>query len=110
MSASLKLNRRRFLVLAGATGLVLGVGTLFIAEEVGKHGVNVFNPWLSIDRDGIVTLFCGRSEMGQGIFTGLGQLVAEELECDWQKLKVETGPADPACRATNRVRNARQSG
>jgi isoquinoline 1-oxidoreductase subunit beta len=96
MSASPKLNRRGFLVLAGATGLVLGVGTLFIEKEVSEHGVNVFNPWLSIDSDGSVTLFCGRSEMGQGIFTGLGQLVAEELECDLQKLKVETGPADRA--------------
>jgi isoquinoline 1-oxidoreductase beta subunit len=96
MSVSLELDRRRFLVLAGATGLVLGVGTLFIEKEAGKSGANVFNPWLSIDGDGSVTLFCGRSEMGQGIFTGLGQLVAEELECGWQKLKVETGPADRA--------------
>jgi isoquinoline 1-oxidoreductase subunit beta len=96
MSVSLKLNRRRFLVLAGATGLVLGVGTLLIEKEAGKSGINVFNPWLRIDPDGSVTLFCGRSEMGQGIFTGLGQLLVEELECDWQKLKVETGPADRA--------------
>jgi isoquinoline 1-oxidoreductase beta subunit len=96
MSLHPKLGRRSFLVLAGAAGLVLGARTLFLHEEAAEAEANVFNPWLRIDRDGSVTLFCGRSEMGQGVFTGLGQLVAEELDCDWQKLKVETGPADPA--------------
>jgi isoquinoline 1-oxidoreductase subunit beta len=90
------MNRRRFLVLAGAAGLVLGARSLFRHEEAAAAEANVFNHWLRIARDDSVTLFCGRSEMGQGIFTGLGQLVAEELDCDWRKFSVQTGPADPA--------------
>jgi isoquinoline 1-oxidoreductase subunit beta len=96
MSSRFSLRRRRFLVLAGAAGLVLGARSLFVREEAAAAEANVFNHWLQIDRDGSVTLFCGRSEMGQGIFTGLGQLVAEELDCDWRKFSVQTGPADPA--------------
>lgn len=96
MSLRPKLSRRGFLVVSGVTGLVIGVAALYRHEQAAKAEANAFDHWLRIDRDGAVTLFCGRSEMGQGIFTGLGQLIAEELECDWQKLKVETGPADPA--------------
>jgi isoquinoline 1-oxidoreductase beta subunit len=96
MTRPLELDRRRFLVLAGTAGLVLGGSGTVLDSIAAETGTAVFNPWLSIDRDGTVTLFCGRSEMGQGAFTGLGQLLAEELGCDWQKLKVETGPANAA--------------
>jgi isoquinoline 1-oxidoreductase subunit beta len=94
MNRPLEFDRRRFLALAGATGLVLGGHGALLDGEAAESGAAMFNPWLVIDRDGTVTLFCGRSEMGQGAFTGLGQLLAEELDCDWQKLNVETGPAD----------------
>jgi isoquinoline 1-oxidoreductase subunit beta len=88
------ISRRRFIVGVGAGGLVLGAGVaLFEAETAKATG---FKPWLNIDPEGDVILFCGRSEMGQGIYTGLGQLLAEELDCDWRRLKVETGPADLA--------------
>jgi isoquinoline 1-oxidoreductase subunit beta len=96
LSRPLELDRRRFLVLAGAAGLVLGGRGIILDGQAAEAGPAVFNPFLSIAPDGAVTLFCGRSEMGQGTFTGLGQLLAEELDCDWQKLTVETGPADDA--------------
>jgi isoquinoline 1-oxidoreductase beta subunit len=96
VSPRLEVDRRRFLVLAGASGLVLGGPGTLLDGRAAETGPAIFNPFLSIDREGTVTLFCGRSEMGQGVFTGLGQLVAEELDCDWQKLRVETGPADDA--------------
>lgn len=94
MNSQSGVSRRRFLVWSGAASLVLGATVELLRFSKGKP--TGFKPWLSIAPDGSTTLFCGRSEMGQGIFTGLGQLLAEELDCDWRKLKVETGPADAA--------------
>jgi isoquinoline 1-oxidoreductase subunit beta len=54
------------------------------------------NAFLRIAPDGAVTVLLAHSEMGQGIWTTLAMLVAEELECDWSKVKVEHAPAAPA--------------
>ncbi|MEL7541683.1 MAG: molybdopterin cofactor-binding domain-containing protein, partial [Pseudomonadota bacterium] len=47
------------------------------------------NAWVHIDHDDTVTVRIARSEMGQGTLTGLAQLVADELDCDWDKVKTE---------------------
>ncbi|MEM6557128.1 MAG: molybdopterin cofactor-binding domain-containing protein, partial [Pseudomonadota bacterium] len=47
------------------------------------------NAWVHIDHDDTVTVRIARSEMGQGTLTGLAQLVADELDCDWSKVKTE---------------------
>ena len=54
-----------------------------------------FNPWLRIAADGTVTLVIDRSEMGQGVTTGLAMLAAEELEIDLAELRTEFAPAHP---------------
>jgi isoquinoline 1-oxidoreductase beta subunit len=54
------------------------------------------NPWLRIARDGTVTVIIDRSEMGQGVVTGLAMLIAEELEADPASLRIEFAPAAPA--------------
>jgi isoquinoline 1-oxidoreductase beta subunit len=51
------------------------------------------NAFLKIGADDSVTVMIGHSEMGQGIWTGLAMLIAEELECDWSKVKSEHAPA-----------------
>jgi isoquinoline 1-oxidoreductase beta subunit len=53
------------------------------------------NPWLRINRDSSVTLCVDRSEMGQGIITGLAMLVAEELEVGLDRIRIEFAPAAP---------------
>lgn len=53
------------------------------------------NPFISIDPDGAVTVVVNHSEMGQGVYTALPMLVAEELECDWNRIKIEAAPVDP---------------
>jgi len=53
----------------------------------------VFNPWVRIARDGIITVVIDRSEMGQGAITGLAMLAAEELEADLDRIRVEFAPA-----------------
>jgi isoquinoline 1-oxidoreductase subunit beta len=54
------------------------------------------NAFVRIGPDESVTVLLAHSEMGQGIWTGLAMLIAEELECDWSKVRVEHAPAAPA--------------
>src|SRR5262245_991766 len=54
------------------------------------------NAFLRIGNDDSVTVLLAHSEMGQGIWTGLAMLIAEELECDWSKVRSEHAPASPA--------------
>ena len=53
------------------------------------------NAFVRVAPDGSVTVLLAHSEMGQGIWTGLAMLVAEELDCDWSKMRVEHAPAAP---------------
>src|SRR2546430_8258547 len=54
------------------------------------------NAWLRIGTDESVLVMVDRSEMGQGVATSLPMLLAEELEADWSKIKIEFAPADKA--------------
>lgn len=91
----LKISRRKFVVGLGTTGagLSLGMSLPFGAGEVfadnHKSNKREVNAWVVIDPDDTVTVRIARSEMGQGTLTGLAQLVAEELECDWDKVTWE---------------------
>jgi len=49
---------------------------------------------VSIAEDGTVTVVCHRSEMGQGVRTGMSMIVAEELEADWKRVRVAQAPGD----------------
>jgi isoquinoline 1-oxidoreductase beta subunit len=75
-------------VIPGAHRLAFG------AENQG----NAFAPnaFLRIGNDNSVTVLLGHSEMGQGIWTGLTMLIAEELDADWSKIRVEHAPASAA--------------
>src|SRR6266542_1235549 len=89
-----KLSRRTFVVgtAAAGSGLALGFNMLFGLDEAaaqnGAAGAEV-NAWVVIRPNDTVVIRIARSEMGQGTLTGLAQLVAEELECDWKKVTVE---------------------
>jgi isoquinoline 1-oxidoreductase beta subunit len=95
--AMTKLNRRTFLVGAAAAGggLSLGFQIPFDASSLGvgiaraADGAPEVNAWVVIRPDNAVVIRIARSEMGQGTLTGLAQLVAEELECDWSKVTTE---------------------
>ncbi|MGX1415044.1 isoquinoline 1-oxidoreductase beta subunit [Bradyrhizobium elkanii] len=88
-----KLNRRAFVIgtaTAGA-GLALGLDLPFGGPAVVRaaDGAPEVNAWVVIRPDDTVVIRIARSEMGQGTLTGLAQLVAEELECDWSKVTTE---------------------
>src|SRR6476661_11091376 len=88
-----RLNRRAFVVGTAAvgTGLALGFDIPFGGPNVVRaaDGAPEVNAWVVIRPDDTVVIRIARSEMGQGTLTGLAQLVAEELECDWSKITTE---------------------
>src|SRR5260221_3954827 len=92
MTASPHTNRRSFLAGAAAIGgglslgfrIPFGLGLARAADATPE-----VNAWVVIRPDDTVVIRMARSEMGQGTLTGLAQLVAEELECDWSKVTTE---------------------
>ena len=95
-----KMGRRRFLKtgMAGATGLMIGfyLPGRFEADAASPAGSTTpaaLNAWMRIAPDDTVTILIDKSEMGQGILTALCMLAAEELECDWTKIRTEFAPA-----------------
>jgi isoquinoline 1-oxidoreductase subunit beta len=89
---SANLSRRRFLgtSAAAAGGLVFGFHIPF-AGAAAAQGVATpeINAWVVVKPDDTVVIRIARSEMGQGTLTGLAQLVAEELDCNWAKVTTE---------------------
>ena len=85
-----KLSRRTFIVGSAAAGggLALGFNLPSGVAQSANGGAEV-NAWVLIKPDDTCVIRVARSEMGQGTITGLVQLVAEELECDWNKVKAE---------------------
>ena len=86
-------SRRSFLTAAGglAIGFFLPLARRGATAETpaGVASVPEINAWVVIRPDDTVIIRIARSEMGQGTLTGLAQLVAEELECDWSKVTTE---------------------
>ena len=82
------LNRRSFLhaTSAAAGGLMVGFHVPGLAQGGDTPELNA---WVQVLPDETTVIRIARSEMGQGTLTGLAQLVAEELECDWSKVKTE---------------------
>jgi isoquinoline 1-oxidoreductase beta subunit len=99
------MSRRNFVVTTLAVGGGLALGLSFAEEPrraglaarlaarpweslAGKNDLEV-GPWLMIAPDDTVTIRVGQSEMGQGVITSCAKMVAEELECDWAKVRAE---------------------
>ena len=100
MSGIQNLSRRDFLKNTGITGaMVLGAqmapSSLIAAAQAQSTGASVQpNLFVSIADDGMVTITCSRSEMGQGVRTGIPMILADELEADWQRVKIWQAPGD----------------
>ncbi|GAO44417.1 xanthine dehydrogenase family protein molybdopterin-binding subunit [Flavihumibacter petaseus] len=92
------ISRRNFLRISGMTGASLTIGFLLpaaakdipailTAGEALEQGIEL-SAWVSIDKTGLVTIMCHRAEMGQGAFQAIPQIVAEELEVEFEKINV----------------------
>ncbi|OGA99610.1 MAG: aldehyde dehydrogenase [Burkholderiales bacterium RIFCSPHIGHO2_12_FULL_69_20] len=85
-------SRRRFLLTSSASagGLMLGFHVPMVgAQTASAAATPELNVWVLIRPDETVVVRIARSEMGQGTLTGLAQLVAEELQCDWARVTTE---------------------
>jgi isoquinoline 1-oxidoreductase subunit beta len=86
---TLPVSRRRFLGSSTAVAGSLVVGFHIPEKALAQPASGEINAWVVIKPDDTVVVRIARSEMGQGTLTGLAQLVAEELECDWAKVTTE---------------------
>src|SRR5690242_20520008 len=99
------LTRRAFVVTStiAGTGFLLGVRIPErrrndTAESLGSAPSAAFAPnaWIRLDETGDVTILVHKSEMGQGVWTALPMIVAEEMDADWRRVRAERAPTTPA--------------
>jgi len=91
------LSRRAFIKASAAAsgGLLLGIGLPGLSHDAAAEATGFApNAFVRIDRDGQVTLIVNQVEMGQGTYTSMPMLIAEELEVDLAEVRVEHAPAD----------------
>src|SRR5947209_999899 len=93
------LSRRSFLVGSAAAGLALGysaVPGLVGADQALAAPANLDpSVWYSIAPDGIVTVTCGKADMGQHIASTMAQIICEELGANWKDMRVQLASNDP---------------
>ncbi len=99
------LSRRHFLRQTGLSGIALTIGAYL--PSFGKSAVKIIDQptadelgielmsWVSIDGSGNVTIFSNRSEMGQGTYQSMPQMIAEELEVNLARVNIKFAPAHP---------------
>jgi isoquinoline 1-oxidoreductase beta subunit len=88
--SELTVTRRQFLASSAAGGLSLAFHLPFASEALAQGAATPeVNAWVVVRPDDTVVVRIARSEMGQGTLTGLAQMVAEELGCDWAKVTTE---------------------
>ena len=95
--------KRRAFLIGGAAVAGAGVfGVLWTDSSVRKRAVELtakggegsFMTWLKIGSDDAITVYSPHIDFGQGSLTALAQMLADELDADWAKIKVENAPAD----------------
>jgi isoquinoline 1-oxidoreductase subunit beta len=94
---SCSMTRREFLKASTSASLVLSFHLPLRSDALLPSASNAFSPnaFLELTADGGVTIWCAKSEIGQGVRTSLPMIVAEELGCDWQRVNVHQADLDP---------------
>lgn len=98
-ASRIRLDRRRLLIGGGAgLGLVVAWGLWprsYAPNLTAGPGESLFGAWLKIGHDGQVRVAVPQAEMGQGVYTALPQILADELGADWKLVGVEPAPLNP---------------
>src|SRR5882672_7302752 len=96
-TSELTLSRRQLMI--GAAGLSFAFAAampadaaVIAAEKTGQ----ALTPWVSLAPDGIITILSAATEMGQGSMTSLPLIIAEELDADWDKVRIVPAPVNEA--------------
>jgi isoquinoline 1-oxidoreductase beta subunit len=94
----MNISRRTFLKASGGVAFAIAVAAegLQLISEANAQSAREINAWVRIAPDGTVTIYSAGAEMGQGSMTSLPLILAEEMDADWSKVKIEWAPADPS--------------
>ncbi len=95
VNSSTDLSRRSFIVGTSAAGLALGFASVTGSSALAAPANFDPSVWYSIAPDGLVTVTCGKADMGQHIASTMAQLVAEELGASWKDMRVQLASNDP---------------
>ncbi len=94
-------DRRSFLLTIAITGAGMFISSLAangeVMQMIPEQTAQSFEPniWVKIDPDGTTTITVAKSEMGQGVRTSLAMIIAEEMDADWSKVKINQARPDP---------------
>jgi isoquinoline 1-oxidoreductase subunit beta len=88
------LSRRRFIGLTAGTAFVFGFYVPRRTSQAAQRASFAPNAFIRVDRQGDVTLIMPQVEMGQGTYTSISMIMAEELDADWSRVRVEHAPPD----------------
>ena len=92
------IDRRQALVAASSAGLLYSFSLPLFTKraEAASGQASAVGAFVRVDSDETITIFIGVAEMGQGVLSGLAQVLAEELMLDWSHVAVQSAPANPA--------------
>src|ERR671936_2166987 len=90
------MDRRPFLETTGALSFAIALGAegMRLMSEAQAATAQQVNAWVRIAPDGTVTILTAGAEMGQGSMTSLPLIVADEMDADWSRVRLEWAPAD----------------
>jgi isoquinoline 1-oxidoreductase beta subunit len=88
--SNIEINRRHFMV--GAAGLTFGIVNGLPLDMAEAADDKTFSPWVTISTDDTVAIMSPAAEMGQGSLTSLPLILAEELDADWEQVRIVPAP------------------
>lgn len=89
------LSRRAFLISSGTAAIAVGFGNLGIKKAFAQAAPLSPNGWVRVGTDNMVTIYSPAAEMGQGVMTAMPLLIAEEMDLDWSRCRIEQAPYNP---------------
>jgi isoquinoline 1-oxidoreductase beta subunit len=90
------ISRRAFLISSGVTAVGIAFGGLTTMKKAfGQSAPFLPNGWVRVGADNVVTVYAPACEMGQGVYTAMPLLIAEEMDLDWNRVRIEQAPYNP---------------